>query len=121
MKEEVIKVKLADVLEKSIANQEEIKQELRNIGDKINSVDKRLLVIETRMEEQKKSIDKIPELTNEAGKIQTRLDEQKNSIDKIPELAEKVGELKNWRRIALLIITGFSTFVLGWIAKSGRS
>ncbi|MDJ0688196.1 MAG: DUF1664 domain-containing protein [Xenococcaceae cyanobacterium MO_188.B32] len=52
--------------------------------------------------------------------IETRMDEQKSSIGKIPKLAEKVGELKNWRQIAIIIITGTVGTLFGWFVKSGR-
>jgi hypothetical protein len=40
-------------------------------------------------------------------------------LDKIPDLSEKVGELKNWRQIALIIITGVLT-TLFWLLRDGR-
>ena len=44
-----------------------------------------------------------------------------NSIPyKIPDLAEKVGELKNWRQIAVIIITGTASTVFGWLLRSGK-
>lgn len=74
----------------------EIKDELKTTNDRLNSIDTRLVAIETRM------------------------DEQKNSIGKIPDLAEKVGELKNWRQIAIIIITGTVGTIFGWFVKSGK-
>jgi uncharacterized coiled-coil protein SlyX len=67
-----------------------------NLTSTINNIDKRLIVVETR------------------------LDEQKAAVGKIPELAEKVGELKNWRQIAVIIITGTASTVFGWLLRSGR-
>jgi hypothetical protein len=52
--------------------------------------------------------------------MQVRMDEWSNSIQKIPDLAEKVGELKNWRQIAVIIITGTVGTILGWIVRSGK-
>ena len=75
---------------------QDIKQELSIIKQDISDIDKRLIVIETR------------------------IDEQKSSLSKIPELAEKVGELKNWRQIAIIIITGTVGTLFGWFVKSGR-
>lgn len=74
----------------------ELKSDLKEIKSTTNNIDKRLIVVETR------------------------LDEQKAAVGKIPELAEKVGELKNWRQIAVIIITGTASTVFGWFLRSGR-
>ena len=76
---------------------DEIKQEL-------NGIDKRLTVIENRLEDWKPT------------------------MSKIPDLAEKVGELKNWKQIGLVFVTAvvssiFSATiggVIGWLIRSGR-
>lgn len=72
-------------------------------------------------------LNKLNKITEDIGVIKTdvavikaRLDGQQKAIDKIPDLAEKVGELKNWRQIAVIIITGTASTVFGWILKSGR-
>jgi hypothetical protein len=72
-------------------------------------------------------LNKLNKITEDIGEIKTdvavikaRLDGQQKAIDKIPDLAEKVGELKNWRQIAIIIITGTASTVFGWILKSGR-
>lgn len=62
----------------------------------------------------------ITTLRIDVGKMQVRMDEWSNSIQKIPDLAEKVGELKNWRQIAVIIITGTVGTILGWIVRSGK-
>ena len=62
----------------------------------------------------------IATLRVDVGKMQVRMDEWSNSIQKIPDLAEKVGELKNWRQIAVIIITGTVGTILGWIVRSGK-
>lgn len=54
------------------------------------------------------------------AKIETRMEEWKRAIDKIPDLAEKVGELKNWRQIALVIITALFDGSIGWLIRSGN-
>ncbi|MEM6613595.1 MAG: hypothetical protein AAF652_15315 [Cyanobacteria bacterium P01_C01_bin.72] len=51
------------------------------------------------------------------GNIKEQLSIQQNAINKIPDLAEKVGELKNWRRIALIIITGTASTAFGYFSK----
>lgn len=52
--------------------------------------------------------------------IETRLEEWKPTVQKIPDLAEKVGELKNWRQIALVVITGTFGSIFGWFLRGGR-
>ena len=64
--------------------------------------------------------DDINEVKTDLAVIKSRLDGQQKAIDKIPDLAEKVGELKNWRQIAIIIITGTASTVFGWFLKSGR-
>jgi predicted nuclease with TOPRIM domain len=60
-----------------------------DVKSTLTNIDKRLAVLEGRFEFQQKA------------------------IDKIPDLAEKVGELKNWRQIAIIIITGTASTVFG--------
>ncbi len=73
-----------------INGQAEIKSDIKALSAKVDGVDKRLISIETRLEDWKPS------------------------IDKTADLAEKVGELKNWRSIAFLILGA----VAGWFARS---
>jgi chromosome segregation ATPase len=87
---------LTEILKDLQSGQKEVLKEMSEIKSTINNIDKRLIVVETR------------------------LDEQKAAVGKIPELAEKVGELKNWRQIAVIIITGTASTVFGWFLRSGR-
>jgi chromosome segregation ATPase len=91
-----IETDIAEILKDLQSGQKEILKEIVELKSTINTVDKRLIVVETR------------------------LDEQKAAVGKIPELAEKVGELKNWRQIAVIIITGTASTVFGWFLRSGR-
>lgn len=60
--------------------------------------------------------------------IENRLEDWKPSMSKIPDLAEKVGELKNWKQIGLVFVTAVisSIFsgtvggVIGWLIRSGK-
>ena len=54
------------------------------------------------------------------GNMKEQLATQQNAINKIPDLAEKVGELKNWRQIAIIIITSTASTVFGWFLRSGK-
>jgi predicted nuclease with TOPRIM domain len=91
-----IETDIAEILKELQSGQKEILKEIVELKSTINTIDKRLIVVETR------------------------LDEQKAAVGKIPELAEKVGELKNWRQIAVIIITGTASTVFGWFLRSGR-
>jgi uncharacterized coiled-coil DUF342 family protein len=61
----------------------------------------------------------IVELKLEQRELKTRLDSFTPSINKISDLSEKVGELKNWRQIALIIITGVLTTFF-WLLRDSR-
>ena len=63
------------VLEKGQADLKE------HLTEKLTAIDKRLAIVETRLEDWKPA------------------------IDKIPDLAEKVGELKNWRQFLIITVT----------------
>lgn len=95
-----------------------IETDLANILEKIDSkIDK----LESKIEQR---FDKVDERLNniETGQavLKGKLESQQAYISKIPELAEKVGELKNWRQIAVIIITGTASTVFGWFLRSGR-
>ena len=93
--------------------------------EKFNVIDERFKGVETRLDDRFKGIDERfkgieTRLDDRFKGIETRLDDQKNALSKIPDLAEKVGELKNWRQIAVIIITGTIGTLLGWIVRSGK-
>lgn len=60
--------------------------------------------------------------------IETRLEEWRPAMQKTADLAEKVGELKKWKQTGLIILTAFvsSIFssiiggVIGWLLRSPR-
>jgi predicted phage-related endonuclease len=95
------------------------------LDDRFKGIDERFKGIETRLDDRFKGIDERfkgieTRLDDRFKGIETRLDDQKNALSKIPDLAEKVGELKNWRQIAVIIITGTIGTLLGWIVRSGK-
>lgn len=53
----------------------------------------------------------INELRISQATVETRLEDWKPSIDKTADLSEKIGELKNWRLIGIVLITGFITSI----------
>ncbi|GBF80426.1 hypothetical protein AsFPU1_1827 [Aphanothece sacrum FPU1] len=79
-----------------INNQKIIEKGQGDLKEQLTSIDKRLTVIETRLEDWKPS------------------------IDKIPDLAEKVGELKNWRQIVIIALTALISSTLTWVIRGGN-
>ena len=75
----------------------EIKTEIKGLSDEFNKrfteVDKRLIVIEAKLEAWTPS------------------------INKISDLAEKVGESKNAKQYLILFITALVSGVIGWFIK----
>ena len=84
--------------------------------------------IDTLGQDLKQELSLIKQDVNDL-KVQTgRLEEKMLGIDTrlktvetgmIP-LAEKVGELKNWRQIAIIIITGTVGTIFGWFVRGGK-
>ncbi len=95
------------------------------VKENLIGIDKRLTVIETRLEEWRPSIAKIPDLADKMIEVKTKLSTLEPSIQKLPDLAEKVGELKNWKQIGLVFVTAVvsSIFsgtiggVIGWLIR----
>jgi prefoldin subunit 5 len=59
------------------------------------------------------------EIKGQIGIIDSRLKNLESSSQKIPDLAEKVGELKNWKQIALVVITASLGGLIGWFVRGG--
>jgi ElaB/YqjD/DUF883 family membrane-anchored ribosome-binding protein len=58
------------------------------------------------------------------GKIDTvnaRLTNLETNTKNIMDLAEKLGELKNWKQIAVSIVTAVVGGVIGWFLKGGSN
>jgi predicted nuclease with TOPRIM domain len=102
----------------------DIKELKELINSRFDAIDRRFDKLENRfdsLDERVKALE-IGQTKLEAnlGKIEARLDDWKPSINKISDLAEKVGELKNWRQIALIVISAVLAATLGWWARSGK-
>ena len=80
--------------------------------------------ITSRFDQIEQKVNKLTENVNalkmNVVKIEARLEEWKPSIYKISNLAEKVGELKNWRQIALIVISATVAATMGWFLHSGK-
>ena len=49
----------------------ELKSDIKEIKSTTNNIDKRLIVVETRLDEQKAAVGKIPELAEKVGELKT--------------------------------------------------
>ena len=83
----------------------------------------------TRLEEGQADLkEQLTGIDKRLAVVETRLDEWRPTISKIPDLAEKVGELKNWKQIGLVFVTAVVTSifsgtiggVIGWVIRSPR-
>ena len=82
-------------LEMIINNQKVLEKGQADLKEQLTGIDKRLAIVETRLEDWKPS------------------------IDKIPDLAEKVGELKNWRQFLIITVTAVFSGFIGWVIRGG--
>ena len=82
-------------LEMIINNQKVLETGHADLKEQLTGIDKRLAIVETRLEDWKPS------------------------IDKIPDLAEKVGELKNWRQFLIITVTAVFSGFIGWFIRGG--
>ncbi|CCQ52686.1 hypothetical protein [Crocosphaera watsonii] len=80
-------------LEMIINNQKVLEKGQADLKEQLTGIDKRLAIVETRLEDWKPS------------------------IDKIPDLAEKVGELKNWRQFLIITVTAVFSGFIGWFIR----
>jgi chromosome segregation ATPase len=89
------------------------------------AIENRLTAIENG---QSKLTEKVENIDKRLAVVEAKLDEWKPSMAKITDLAEKVGELKNWKQIGLVIITAFISSILsgilggviGWLIRSAK-
>ena len=82
-------------LEMIINNQKVLEKGQADLKEQLTGIDKRLAIVETRLEDWK------------------------TAIDKIPDLAEKVGELKNWRQFLIITVTAVFSGFIGWLIRGG--
>ncbi len=54
------------------------------------------------------------------AKIEGTIQSQAILTQKIPDLIEKVGELKNWKPIAIVAITAFTSATITWFIRGGN-
>jgi len=54
------------------------------------------------------------------AKIEVTIQSQAILTQKIPDLIEKVGELKNWKQIAIVAITAFTSATITWFIRGGN-
>ncbi len=106
---------------------QKIEQLEQKVEQKIDKLDQKIEQLEQKVEQKIDKLDqkierienKVDEIDRSQLQIKTRLEDWKPSFDKIPDLAEKVGELKNWRSIALVVVSGVIT-TLFWFFRNGK-
>lgn len=80
--------------------------------------------IETLREENNKQFinlhKEITEVKIITAKIEGTIQSQAVLTQKIPDLIEKVGELKNWKQIAIVAITAFTSATITWFIRGGN-
>ena len=80
--------------------------------------------LETLREENNKQFinlhKEITEVKIITAKIEGTIQSQAVLTQKIPDLIEKVGELKNWKKIALVAITAFTSATITWFIRGGN-
>lgn len=94
-------------------------QELKDlINSRFDAIDKRFNIVERKFDKLEERVKTIEESLLE---IKGKMTIIEPSVLKLPDLAEKVGELKNWRQIALVVITGTFGSLFGWFLRGERS
>ena len=80
--------------------------------------------LETLREENNKQFinlhQEITEVKIITAKIEGTIQSQAVLTPKIPDLIEKVGELKNWKQIAIVAITAFTSTTITWFIREGN-
>ena len=80
--------------------------------------------LETLREENNKQFinlhQEITEVKIITAKIEGTIQSQAILTQKIPDLIEKVGELKNWKQIAIVAITAFTSATITWFIRGGN-
>ncbi|MDJ0718467.1 MAG: hypothetical protein QNJ54_30285 [Prochloraceae cyanobacterium] len=95
----------------------EIKQLITNcfegLNREIKQVKDDVKEIKTEIKEIKKDLTQVQ---IEQGKIEGKLE----PVGKITDLAERIGELKNWRQIAIIVISSSIAAFLGWLVRGSK-
>ncbi|MFM2380123.1 MAG: hypothetical protein RLZZ143_2703 [Cyanobacteriota bacterium] len=80
--------------------------------------------LETLREENNKQFinlqKEITEVKIITAKIEGTIQSQALLTPKIPDLIEKFGELKNWKQIAIVAITAFTSATITWFIRGGN-
>ncbi len=97
----------------------------RQIADLAISTHKQISDLAIFNQKQVADLDKkievgFADMKGELKNIDTRLKNLESNSQKIPDLAEKVGELKNWKQIAIVILTATVGGAIGWFVKVGQ-
>lgn len=99
-----------------------LREETRNQIDALKE-DNRQQIETLREENNQQFINLQKEITEVkiiTAKIEGTIQSQAVLTQKIPDLIEKVGELKNWKQIAIVAITAFTSATITWFIRGGN-
>jgi DNA repair exonuclease SbcCD ATPase subunit len=115
--------------EQMISLREETREQISSLReetrDQIDALkeDNRQQLETLREENNKQFINLHKEITEVkiiTAKIEGTIQSQAVLTQKIPDLIEKVGELKNWKQIAIVAITAFTSATITWFIRGGN-
>jgi hypothetical protein len=107
-----------DTREQMISLREETRKQIDTLKE-----DNRKQLETLREENNKQFINLHKEITEVkiiTAKIEGTIQSQAILTQKIPDLIEKVGELKNWKQIAIVAITAFTSATITWFIRGGN-
>ncbi|MGI0479162.1 hypothetical protein ACN4EE_00065 [Geminocystis sp. CENA526] len=118
---------LKDMMNRVIIQNEQINSKVNNltvevavIRESLNGVNKRFDDVNKRFDDVNKRFDDVNKrLDDWKPQITKATDKADKVAEKMSDLSEKVGELKNWRQVAIIVITGLIT-TLFWLLRDGK-
>jgi D-ribose pyranose/furanose isomerase RbsD len=93
----------------------QLKAEIKQVEVKLEGEIKQ---VEVQLKAEIKQVE--AKLEGEIKTVNARLTGLESNTQKIPDLAEKVGELKNWKQIAIIVITGTVSSAIAWFVRGGK-
>jgi uncharacterized protein involved in exopolysaccharide biosynthesis len=93
----------------------ELKSEIKQVEVQLKGEIKQ---VEVQLKAEIKQVE--AKLEGEIKTVNARLTGLESNTQKIPDLAEKVGELKNWKQIAIIVITGTVSSAIAWFVRGSK-
>jgi chromosome segregation ATPase len=102
------------------AQNEQLNHKLNHLTVEVAVIKESLNGVNRRFDDVNKRFDDVNKLLDDwKPAIIKATDKADNVAQKMTDLSEKVGELKNWRQIAIIVITGLLT-TLFWLLRDGQ-